>query len=109
MERKDNSMKASLSLELDPLVRGKETRSVGSDKGKCCLPFLLIFLFSHSAFFFHNFFFFALFILLFASCSSSKNLVSGYQREKKVVSDSPGLVDFAIGLVNSIFKLPNGK
>ena len=26
------------------------------------------------------------------------------QRAKKVVSDSPGLVDFAIGLVNSVFK-----
>ena len=25
------------------------------------------------------------------------------QRAKKVVSDSPGLVDFAIGLVNSVF------
>ena len=29
------------------------------------------------------------------------------QRAKKVVSDSPGLVDFAIGLVNSLFNLPN--
>ena len=29
------------------------------------------------------------------------------QRAKKVVSDSPGLVDFAIGLVNSILDLPN--
>ena len=28
------------------------------------------------------------------------------QRAKKVVSDSPGLVDFAIGLVNSVFNLP---
>ena len=27
----------------------------------------------------------------------------------KVVSDSPGLVDFAIGLVNSVFSLPNGQ
>ena len=31
------------------------------------------------------------------------------QRAKKVVSDSPGLVDFAIGLVNSVFNLPMGK
>ena len=31
------------------------------------------------------------------------------QRAKKVVSDSPGLVDFAIGLVNSVLNLPNGK
>ena len=27
------------------------------------------------------------------------------QRTKKVVSDSPGLVDFAIGLVNSVIKV----
>ena len=31
------------------------------------------------------------------------------QRAKKVVSDSPGLVDFAIGQVNSVFKLPDGQ
>ena len=31
------------------------------------------------------------------------------QRAKKVVSDSPGLVDFAIGLVNSVINLPNGQ
>ena len=33
------------------------------------------------------------------------------QRAKKVVSDSPGLVDFAIGLVNSviIINLPDGQ
>ena len=29
------------------------------------------------------------------------------QRVKKVVSDSPGLVDFANGLVNSVFHLPD--
>ena len=29
------------------------------------------------------------------------------QRAKKVVSDSPGLVDFVIGLVNSVFDLPD--
>ena len=29
------------------------------------------------------------------------------QRVKKVVSDSPGLVDFAIGLVNSVINLPD--
>ena len=28
---------------------------------------------------------------------------------RKVVSDSPGLVDFAIGLVNSVLNLPNGQ
>ena len=31
------------------------------------------------------------------------------QRSKKVVSNSPGLVDFAIGLVNSVFNLPDGQ
>ena len=31
------------------------------------------------------------------------------QRAKKVVSDSPGLLDFAIGLVNSVFNLPDGQ
>ena len=29
------------------------------------------------------------------------------QRAKKVVSNSPGLVDFAIGLVSSVFNLPD--
>ena len=31
------------------------------------------------------------------------------QCAKKVVSDSPGLVDFAIGLMNSVFNLPDGQ
>ena len=31
------------------------------------------------------------------------------QRPKKVVSDSPGLVDFVIGLVNSVFNFPVGQ
>ena len=31
------------------------------------------------------------------------------QRAKKVVSDSPGLVDFAIGLAKSVFNLPDGQ
>ena len=31
------------------------------------------------------------------------------QRAKKVLSDSQGLVDFAIGMVNSVFNLPNEK
>ena len=34
---------------------------------------------------------------------------SKHQRAKKVLSDSPGLVDFAIGLVNSVFNLPDGQ
>ena len=29
-----------------------------------------------------------------------------YQRAKKVVSNSPGLMDFIIGLVNSVLNLP---
>ena len=29
------------------------------------------------------------------------------QRAKKVLSNSPGLVDFAVGLVNSVFNLPD--
>ena len=35
--------------------------------------------------------------------------VESIQRAKKVVSDSPGLVGFAIGLVNSVINLPNGQ
>ena len=31
------------------------------------------------------------------------------QRAKRVVSDSPGLVDFAVGLVNSVINLPDGQ
>ena len=31
------------------------------------------------------------------------------QRARKVVSDSPGLKDFAIGLVNSVINLPDGQ
>ena len=31
------------------------------------------------------------------------------QGAKKVVSDSPGLVNFAIGLVNSVLNLPDGQ
>ena len=31
------------------------------------------------------------------------------QRAKKAVSDSLGLVDFAMGLVNSVFNLPDGQ
>ena len=34
---------------------------------------------------------------------------SSRQSAKKVVSDSPGLVDFAIGLVNYVFNLPDGQ
>ena len=31
------------------------------------------------------------------------------QHAQKGMSDSPGLVDFATGLVNSVLKLPEGK
>ena len=37
------------------------------------------------------------------------NFVSFVQRAKKVVSDSLGLVDFAIGLVISVLDLFNGQ
>jgi len=36
-------------------------------------------------------------------------IISPLQRATKVVSDSPGLADFAIGLVNSVFNLPDGQ
>ena len=36
-------------------------------------------------------------------------LLVGTKRAKKVVSDSQGLVDFAIGLVNSVLNLPDGQ
>ena len=32
-----------------------------------------------------------------------------FQPAKRVASDSPGLVDFAIGLVNSVLNLPDGQ
>ena len=32
-----------------------------------------------------------------------------HQHAKKVVSDSPGLVNFAIGLVKSVFNSPDGQ
>ena len=32
-----------------------------------------------------------------------------FQRAKTVLSDSPGLVDFAIRLLNSVFNLPDGQ
>ena len=44
------------------------------------------------------------FLPVFQQSSKKKEAT---QRAKKVVSDSPGLVDFAIGLVNSVFNLPD--
>ena len=42
--------------------------------------------------------------------NNSNNIICMYiQRAKKVMSDSLGLVDFAIGLVNSVFNLPDGQ
>ena len=32
-----------------------------------------------------------------------------FQSAKKVLSDSPGLVDFVLGLVSSVFNVPNGQ
>ena len=40
------------------------------------------------------------------ACIYTRNLS---QRAKKVVSDSPGLVDFAIGLVIFVLNLPQGQ
>ena len=40
-------------------------------------------------------------------CYKHSNGRFDVQRAKKVLSDSPGLVDFAIGLVNSVFNLPD--
>ena len=48
----------------------------------------------------------------FISTITSKSLaprVLYSQRAKKVVSDSPGLVDFAIGQVNSVLNLSDGQ
>ena len=36
-------------------------------------------------------------------------IIFDYQRAKKVVSDSLGLVDFAIGLVNFVLNFPDGQ
>ena len=47
-----------------------------------------------------------------SSLSSKKDTLEqalSVQHAKKVVSDSPVLVDFAIGLLNSVFKLPDGQ
>ena len=41
-------------------------------------------------------------------CSSQSGKVH-FQHAKKVVSDSQGLVDFAIGLVIFVLNLPNGQ
>ena len=38
-----------------------------------------------------------------------QKMPNGYQCAKKVVSNGPELVDFAIGLVNSVVNLPDGQ
>ena len=47
------------------------------------------------------------------NCAESLQFIKPYmsfsQRAKKVVSDSPGLVDFAIRLVNFTLNLPDGQ
>ena len=43
------------------------------------------------------------------SCKDFANVSYRFQRAKKVVSDSPGLLDFATGPVNSVINLPDGK
>ena len=42
-------------------------------------------------------------------CQWKHKMYGPHQRAKKVVSDSPGLEDFAIGLVTSVFNLPDGQ
>ena len=41
--------------------------------------------------------------------TNKKLLFQVFQRAKKVVSDSPRLVDFPIGLVIFVVNLPNGQ
>ena len=45
----------------------------------------------------------------YRSCHRKYHLLYLVQRIKKVVSDSPGLVDFAIGLVIFVLNLPDGQ
>ena len=42
-------------------------------------------------------------------CEVLKDKLLCYQCAKKVMSDSPGLVDFAIGPVNPVLNLPKGQ
>ena len=48
-------------------------------------------------------------LLLSTVQQQQANLMLLLQRAKKVMSVSLQLVDFAIGLVNSVFNLPNGQ
>ena len=53
------------------------------------------------------FFFFSLLAILYAA--NKEVLFQALAACKEVVSDSLGLVDFAIGLMNSVFNLPDGQ
>ena len=55
----------------------------------------------------HLLFFFSLLAILYAA--NKEVLFQALAACKEVVSDSPGLVDFAIGLMNSVFNLPDGQ
>ena len=46
---------------------------------------------------------------IFIECPHPPPGYSVNQRAKKVMSDSPGLVDFAIGLVIFVLNLPDGQ
>ena len=52
---------------------------------------------------------FCLFPAAILFCAPQRDTNMASQRAKKVVSDSPGLVDSAIGQVNSVFNLPDGQ
>ena len=69
--------------------------------------FIVIFLFGCLHFVFVTYLFFIMCcVLMLLFCGQLKQLLL-HQRAKKVLSDSPRLVDFAIGLVNSVFNLPD--
>ena len=55
----------------------------------------------------HPFIFFSLLAILYTA--NKEVLFQALATCKEVVSDSPGLVDFAIGLMNSVFNLPDGQ
>ena len=48
-------------------------------------------------------------VIRIVGASCPPKLITLMQRAKKVVSDSPGLVDFAFGLVNSVLNLSDGQ
>ena len=56
---------------------------------------------------FHGYFMWMSLILLASHIRGAGNVTP--QRAKKVMSDSPGLVDFAIGLVIFVLNLPDGQ